>query len=41
MKQEKGKGYKSYAGDVPFNRKRTDNINARLAEMVENMTHNG
>lgn len=39
MKQEKGKGYKSYAGNIPFNQERTDKINAKLKEMVENMTH--
>jgi hypothetical protein len=35
----RGKENKSYAGNVPYNQQRTDNINARLVEMVENMTH--
>lgn len=35
----RGKENKSYAGNIPYSQQRTDKINARLVEMVENMTH--
>jgi len=35
----RGKENKSYAGNIGHSQKRTDAINKKLSEMVENMTH--
>ena len=39
QKYKISKENKSYAGNIPYNKNRTDKINAKLEEMVENMTH--
>ena len=39
QRKYRGKENNSFAGNIPFNRKRTDAINKKLSEMVEDMTH--
>jgi hypothetical protein len=39
MRGKGGKENKSYAGNIAHSQKRTDAINKKLSEMVENMTH--
>lgn len=39
MKRKRGKENLSYAGNIPYSQERTDAINEKLKQMVEEMTH--